>query len=82
MLHKFLAPGDWFAAQKYGRGSGFPTAWQGWVLIGAYVALIAGLSLLLERPSALNYFAWATGIILATVAFLLIARSRTPGRWN
>lgn len=82
MLHKFFEPGEWFAAKKLGRGSGMPTAWQGWVLIIAYVATVAGLSLLLDPPSEMRFVVWAFGMIVSTAAFMLIARARTPGRWR
>ncbi|ANY18844.1 hypothetical protein A6F68_00309 [Tsuneonella dongtanensis] len=82
MLHKFFEPGDWFAPKKHGRGSGFPTAWQGWVVIAAYVGIVAGLSLLLERPSMEGYILYALGLIVSTAALMLIARARTPGRWR
>ena len=25
---------EWFAAKRYGYGSGLPIAWQGWAVIG------------------------------------------------
>jgi hypothetical protein len=82
MLHKFFEPGDWFAPKKRGYGSGLPTAWQGWALIAAYVAAVAVLSLLLDPPNEVGFALWAFGMTVATAAFLLIARNRTPGRWR
>lgn len=82
MLHKFFEPGHWFAAKKRGYGSGFPTAWQGWVLIAGYIGVVSGLSLLLERSDVAGFTLWAIGIVVATSAFLIIARNRTPGRWR
>jgi hypothetical protein len=34
------APKYWFPAKRYGWGWGFPRAWQGWVVVVVYVALI------------------------------------------
>lgn len=82
MLHKFFEPGDWFAPKKHGKGSGFPTAWQGWVVLAAYVGTVAGLSLLLNPPSRSGYILYAMGLIAATAALMLVARARTPGRWR
>ena len=42
MLHMFLKKGDWFAPKRYGYGTGLPIAWQGWALLAAYGAGIAG----------------------------------------
>ena len=33
-------PKAWFAPERYGYGAGLPIAWQGWALIGAYIAVI------------------------------------------
>ena len=30
----------WFPAKRYGWGWGFPTTWQGWLVIALYVVLI------------------------------------------
>lgn len=82
MLHRIFGPGDWFAAKKHGRGSGFPVAWQGWAVVAAYVGIVAGLSLLLDPPSPTGYALYVAGLVSSTVALMLIARARTPGRWR
>ena len=42
----------WFQAKKYGIGWGFPVAWQGWVVLLVYVALVlAGIIGVLESAS-------------------------------
>ncbi|MFN3510704.1 hypothetical protein [Tsuneonella troitsensis] len=82
MLHKFFEPGDWFAPKKRGKGSGVPTAWQGWVVIVTYIGVVMGLSRLLVRPSMADYVMWAVGMVLATGLMMVIARNRTPGRWR
>ena len=38
----------WFAPKRYGYGPGMPIAWQGWVMLGAHIALI--LALMLHHP--------------------------------
>lgn len=30
----------WFPAKRYGWGWGLPTAWQGWVVLLVYVAIV------------------------------------------
>lgn len=32
----------WFPAKKYGWGWGMPATWQGWLVLGAYLALTLG----------------------------------------
>jgi len=34
-------PEYWFAAKRYGWGWGLPTAWQGWVVLTAFIGLVA-----------------------------------------
>ena len=35
-------PKYWFPAKRYGWGWGLPSAWQGWVVLVAYFALVIG----------------------------------------
>ncbi len=35
-------PKYWFPAKRYGWGWGLPSAWQGWVVFVAYLALVLG----------------------------------------
>lgn len=32
--------GYWFPAKRYGWGWGFPIAWQGWLVFGAFLGLL------------------------------------------
>jgi hypothetical protein len=41
-------PRIWFPAKTYGYGWGWPCAWQGWVVMAAYLVLVAGGVLLLN----------------------------------
>ena len=69
----------WFAAKRYGYGAGLPTAWQGWALLAAYVALVAGLGELLvpaQAPLFLLLVAFATGLLM------WISARRTRGGWR
>src|SRR3546814_14272282 len=55
MLHPFLDERPWFRAKRHGYGTGLPIAWQGWVLLAAHVALIAGVATLLRgQPVAMT----------------------------
>lgn len=38
----------WFPAKSYGWGWSFPCAWQGWVVLLAYVGLLGAAGLLID----------------------------------
>ena len=72
-------PKPWFAAKRYGYGAGLPIAWQGWALLAAYIALLAGLGELLmprQTPLFLLLVAFATALLL------VISARRTDGGWR
>lgn len=47
----------WFPAKTYGVGWGLPVAWQGWVVLVAYLALtLAGIFLLTRSRGASVWF--------------------------
>ncbi len=69
---------EWFAAKRYGYGAGLPIAWQGWVLLAAYMAVL-GLAVWLLAAVPIALFAVATS---ATFVLLLIAARTTRGQWR
>lgn len=78
MLHKFLEPGMWFKPKSHGYGAGLPIVWQGWVLMAAYVALIAGVSMVfMGKPVILIPL-----VIFAAIAPFPIYAARTEGGWK
>jgi hypothetical protein len=69
---------EWFAPKRYGFGSGWPIAWQGWALIAGFL-LVVGISILIfgpEDPLALAVILPAAG------AFLSITARTTRGGWR
>ena len=69
---------EWFAAKRYGLGSGPPIAWQGWVVLGVYLALVLGAAFwFTERMSPL-----LATIVPATLVFMVIAARTTRGGWR
>src|SRR3546814_13530287 len=75
MLHIFLDERPWFRAKRHGSGAGLPIAWQGWVMLAAHIALIAGVATLLRsRPAAMTI-----PILLAAFAPTPLYRSPTEG---
>ena len=78
MLHLFLDNRPWFRPKSRGYGTGLPIAWQGWVLMAAHIALIAGVAALLQgRPIATTI-----AVLLAVLAPMPIYRARTEGGWR
>lgn len=68
----------WFAPKRYGYGSGLPTAWQGWALIGAYVLVVT-----LATPLIFYTIAgYAAVIAVATIALLIVSQRKTRGGWR
>ncbi|HEX7695481.1 MAG TPA: hypothetical protein VF409_13375 [Sphingomonas sp.] len=70
---------DWFAPKRFGIGSGPPIAWQGWAVLGVYIAVltIAGLTLLPR-----HWGLWATVIVVATAGLSVICAQHTRGGWK
>jgi hypothetical protein len=82
MLHKFLEEGDWFLPKRYGYGSGLPIAWQGWVVLIAYIVALVGIGMIAQNARG----AALAGVILIglilTLALIEITRRRTRGGWR
>ena len=75
------SPRYWFPAKRYGFGWGFPTAWQGRVVLGLYVVLIAAAALLFDASAQpLRFAACASAL---TLVLLGICWSKgEPPRWR
>lgn len=73
--------GAWFAPKRYGYGAGLPIRWQGWALLGGYIALLPVVKLLDERGHRTEGFAL---FIAATLALVLVSCRKTRGgfRWR
>jgi hypothetical protein len=69
---------EWFAPKRFGIGTGWPIAWQGWALLAGWAALI-GLALLIFGPEDLSALAI---VIPATVAVAIIMARTTRGGWH
>ena len=64
-----MAGRPWFRPRRYGLGS-TPASWQGWVLTGAYVVVVAVLGATLAASQPLVFW---TVFGLATAAFVAVA---------
>jgi hypothetical protein len=69
---------EWFAPKRYGYGAGLPIAWQGWLLLAVYLALVGAVILFLGAwPVA------AAGLIVVlSLALMLISSRTTRGGWR
>ena len=82
MLHKFFAPGPWFAAKRFGYGAGLPIAPQGWALVISYGAAMAGIVALAQQPGRSTEIVASGLFLICTALFVLITRKRTAGGWR
>lgn len=71
----------WFPAKRYGWGWGAPTAWQGWVVLLAYLALMVAAGLYWQgrgaAPAHLACVALLTAVLIA-----ICWRTGEPPRWR
>lgn len=63
-------PRYWFPAKTYGWGWGLPCAWQGWVVMVAFIALLAAVSVVF--PPGQSTPGFAAGVVCLTTALLAI----------
>jgi len=67
--------GDWFAAKRFGYGSGWPIAWQGWVVMAAYLGVVVGATVVVPR--------WSAAVIVpATILMAVLCSRHTRGGWR
>ncbi len=69
----------WWAAKRYGYGANLPIAWQGWVVMLAYFALLAGAGFIFLPGQVVAFLAVT---VVATAVFIAIVARRTRGGWR
>ena len=69
---------EWFEPKSYGYGSGLPIAWQGWVVLGLYLAVVF-VAIWLFQKQPLAIFAI---LVPATALLLLVTARTTRGGWR
>ncbi|MES2135757.1 MAG: hypothetical protein V4502_01685 [Pseudomonadota bacterium] len=69
---------EWFAPKRYGLGTSYPIAWQGWVVTIAYVAGVIAATTAFQD----NKLIMAAIIIPLTVTFVVIVSRTTRGGWR
>ena len=78
MIDRFTDGKPWFAAKRFGYGSGLPIAIDGWIMTVVHVALITGVALLLvHRPRAM-----AAMMVVLVILPLPLYACKTAGGWR
>lgn len=75
-------PKPWFAAKRYGLGAGRPITWQGWALVGGYLAIIAPTGWLDHQSDGWVRAMGFVLFVMATVTFISLVYRRTQGGWK
>lgn len=70
---------EWFYSKRYGLGTGLPCAWQGWVVLLTFLAIISGTAFLFGESRPVVMLAI---ILPVTAVFILIAIRTTKGGWK
>lgn len=70
----------WFRAKQYGYGWSLPAVWQGWAVLGAWVAALVAARLYL-RP---GHIAEYRGVVAAMLLLLVLICywKGEPARWR
>ncbi len=69
----------WFPVKRFGYGVGFPIAWEGWLVLGIYVAVVALSAAFFAERSPIIF---GLVMLVASAALLMVARSRTDREWK
>jgi hypothetical protein len=73
----------WFPTKKYGWGWGLPTRWQGWIVYGVALSLMAALFFVFPPTVDPMLFMIGTwGVILALIAACLLKGEPPRWRWG
>lgn len=71
----------WFPAKRYGWGWGVPLCWQGWAVLGAYMAVILAASAGLAVRG--HVVAFNVVVVIATAALIAVCLAKgEPPRWR
>jgi hypothetical protein len=71
----------WFPAKKYGWGWGPPCAWQGWLVLVGFVALLAGSALVFLPGKHIGWFFVAEALLVVALIITCYLKGEPP-RWR
>ncbi len=72
--------GYWFPAKSYGWGWGLPVAWQGWLFLGAWLAVVALGTCYLAPYGDAVFLAFMA--VMVVVLVLVCYQKGEPPRWR
>lgn len=73
----------WFPAKKYGWGWGFPCAWQGWVVVAAWLAAVVLVNRFVRpETSPREFFGLMALLVIALFAVCLWKGEKPRWRWG
>ena len=73
----------WFPAKRYGWGWGFPTVWQGWFVVAAFVCLVLGGAVgLLPSYGPVVFAVYSVLLCLMLVAICWLKGEPPRWRWG
>jgi len=71
----------WFPAKRYSWGWGLPNTWQGWIVLGGYVALLAaGPFILPPAQNKIGFIAYT--VVLSVVLCAVCYAKGEPPKWR
>ena len=84
-------PRPWFPVKRYGYGWGLPNVWQGWAVLGAWIAgvavgaigILGSLGPVEPRPwLALGVFYTFLAVMIGVLTWICLAKGERPLRWR
>jgi hypothetical protein len=71
----------WFPAKRYGWGWGIPSAWQGWVVLVAFIALVIAGIILFPPAKQVGFFFAYVALMVALLTGVCWLTGEPP-RWR
>ena len=76
-------PRYWFPAKRYGWGWGIPAAWQGWLTLAVYFALVfGGIPFVRVSKGDAAYVAYTFALTIVLVAICWLKGEPPRWRWG
>jgi hypothetical protein len=71
----------WFPAKRYGWGWSFPSAWEGWIVVAVFAALLIAGAIFILPAKGVNLFIAYT-VILSLALFAVCWWKGEPPHWR
>jgi hypothetical protein len=75
-------PTYWFPAKRYGWGWGPPVTWQGWVVMGVWVAVLVAGAIVLAGRHWVGYGVFLAMMVAGLIAVCWMKGERPRWRWG